>query len=114
MLMALQNGTCDANDNFDFSQNGLWTIKTDGSELRRLTPGSAGQGGSLNQTSQDLWSDISRDGSMYMWQTIRFTSQNPDAPTYQLMYGTTNGFVFTPFASAAHWTELALVGWATA
>ena len=65
LLIALQNGTCDPNANVDFSQNGLWTIKTDGSDLRRLTPGSAGEGGSLNQLSQDLWSDISRDGSMY-------------------------------------------------
>ena len=113
LLIALQNGTCDPNANVDFSQNGLWTIKTDGSDLRRLTPGSAGEGGSLNQLSQDLWSDISRDGSMYTWQTIRYLSQNPDAPTYELMYGTTSGGALTPFASAAHWTQLALVGWTT-
>lgn len=114
LLIALQNGTCDANANVDFSQNGVWTIKTDGFDVRQLTPGSAGEGGSLNQFSQDPWSDISRDGSMYTWQTVRFLSQNPDAPTYELMYGKTSGGAFTPFASAAHWTLLALVGWTTA
>lgn len=114
LLIALQNGTCDANANVDFSQNGLWTIKTDGSDLRQLTPGSAGEGGSLNQFSQDPWSDIARDGSMYTWQTIRYTSQNPDAPSYELMYGTTSGSTLMPFASTAHGTQLALVGWTTA
>jgi hypothetical protein len=114
LLIALQNGTCDANANVDFSQNGLWVIKTDGSDSRRLTPGSAGEGGSLNQFSQDLWSDISRDGSMYIWQTVSYSSQNPDAPKYELMYGMIDGGALIPFASAAHWTQLALVGWTTA
>ncbi|HYA99322.1 MAG TPA: hypothetical protein VED37_03815 [Ktedonobacteraceae bacterium] len=114
LLIALQNGTCDANANVDFSQNGLWVIKTDGSDARRLTPGSAGEGGSLNQFSQDLWSDISRDGSMYTWQTVSYSSQNPDAPKYELMYGMIGGGTLIPFASAAHWTQLALVGWTTA
>ena len=114
LLIDLQNGTCDANANVDLSQNGLWTIKTDGSELRRLTPGSVAEGGSLNQTSQDLWSDISRDGRMYAWQTITELGQNPDAPTYALMYGSTSGGALTPFASAGHWTQLALIGWTTA
>lgn len=96
-----------------FSSNGLWMINTDGTHLRRLTPPDAGNGGTLVQLSQDFWSDISRDGSMYVWQTSRVLSQSPDAPTYELSYGSLSSGGLTPFASAAHGEQLALVGWTT-
>lgn len=111
LLLDLQNGACNAMASVSFSSNGLWVINTDGSHLHRLTPPEAGNGGTLVQLSQDFWSDISRDGSMYVWQTSRVLSQSPDAPTYELSYGSLNGGNLTPFASAAHGEQLALVGW---
>lgn len=111
LLLALQNGACNAMASVDFSSNGLWMINTDGTHLHRLTPPDAGNGGTLVQLSQDFWSDISRDGSMYLWQTSRVLSQSPDAPTYELSYGSFSSGGLTPFASAAHGEQLALVGW---
>jgi hypothetical protein len=111
LLLDLQNGTCNAMANVDFSSNGLWLINTDGTDLHRLTSPDASAGGTLVQLSQDFWSDISRDGTMYVWQTARVLSQSPDAPTYELSYGSLSGGGLTPFASAAHGEQLALVGW---
>jgi hypothetical protein len=113
LLIDLQNGACTAMANVSFSDNGLWVINTDGTHLRRLTSPAASNGGTLVQLSQDFWSDISRDGSMYIWQTSRVLSQSPDAPTYELSYGSLSGGGLTSFASAAHGNQLALVGWTT-
>jgi hypothetical protein len=113
LLLDLQNGACNAMASVSFSSNGLWVINIDGTHLRRLTPPEASNGGTLVQLSQDFWSDISRDGSMYIWQTSRVLSQSPDAPTYELLYGSLSGGGLTSFASAAHGNQLALVGWTT-
>jgi Tol biopolymer transport system component len=42
--------------------NGIWRIHTDGSGLTRLT----NLGGSFNQFTQYPWSNVSRDGSLYL------------------------------------------------
>jgi hypothetical protein len=88
----------------DQSQNGLWRINNDGSGLRRITI-DTDSSQQLNQTSQYLWSNISRDNSMYALQ-----ESSPTAKSYTLIFGLLGG---TPinFASTTDGTQLAIVGW---
>lgn len=90
----------------DQSQNGLWRINADGSGFKRLTIDTDGSQ-QLNQTSQYLWSNISRDGSMYALQ-----ESSSAGKAYTLVFGLLGG---TPinFASTTDGTRLAIVGWTT-
>lgn len=90
----------------DQSQNGLWRINTDGSGLARVSIDTAGSQ-QLNQTSQYLWSNISRDGSMYAVQESSSTSKG-----YSLIFGILGGTPIT-FASTTDGTQLAIIGWTT-
>ena len=94
------------NHPFDPSQNGLRRVATDGSGLTRLTTEASGTTTSLCPFSQNPWSNVSRDGSMYAFQT----RTNTYPTTYTLAYGKLNGGAPQTFASITG-TRLDLIGW---
>ena len=96
------------NHQFDPSQNGLWRVTTSGSGLTRLTTEASGTTTSLCPFSQNPWSNVSRDGSMYAFQTT--TNNYPT--TYTLAYGHLNGGAPQALASITG-TRLDLIGWTT-
>jgi len=96
------------NHKFDASQNGLWRVATSGSGLTRLTTEASGVTTSLCQFSQNPWSNVSRDGSMYAFQTM-----TPGYPaTYTLAFGHLSGGTPQTLASITG-THLDLIGWTT-
>jgi hypothetical protein len=96
------------NHQVDSSQNGLWIVHSDGTGLTRLTTEASGASTILCQFSQQPWSNVSRDGSMYAFETS--TAGNPT--TYTLSYGSLNGGKPQSFVSSAA-DKLAVVGWTT-
>jgi eukaryotic-like serine/threonine-protein kinase len=96
------------NHTFDPSKNGLWRVATSGPGLTRLTTEASGVATSLCQFSQNPWSNVSRDGSMYAFQTM--TTGYP--ATYALAFGQLNGGAPQTLASIAG-THLDLIGWTT-
>ena len=93
-----------ANTNSSTNQNGLWKIGTNGSNPVRLTSAP----GALNQFSQFPWSNVSRDGSMYVMQ-----SYNSSSHISAMFFGPLNGGSPTTFASISDGTILNTVGWTT-
>ena len=108
LLLQIENFS--ENHPFDPSQNGLWKVNTDGTNLTRLTTEVKGIPSSLCQFSQNPWSNVSRDGSMYALET---TSTGSYPETYSLYTGSLNGGAPQSFASIADGTQLAIVGWTT-
>jgi hypothetical protein len=100
LLLMVENSTGDT------SQNGLWTMNTDGTELRRLTTDSDGSQG-LCPFSQYSWANLSLDGTMYALQ-----SNNLKTNTSSMAYGAMKGGPLTRF-NAVIGTQLYLVGWTT-
>jgi hypothetical protein len=96
------------NHKFDASQNGLWRVTTSGSGLTRLTTEASGTTTSLCPFSQNPWSNVSRDGSMYAFQTM--TTGYPT--TYTLAFGQLGGGAPQMLASISG-THLDLIGWTT-
>ena len=96
------------NHKFDPSQNGLWRVTTSGSGLTRLTTEASGTTTSLCPFSQNPWSNVSRDGSMYAFQTM--TNSYPT--TYTLAFGQLSGGAPQTLASITG-TRLDLIGWTT-
>ncbi len=91
------------------SNDGLYKLKTDGSTTPlRLTSSNAGEISALNSFSQYFWSNVSRDGSMYVLQMTNFSTTS----TYTLMFGSLNGGTPTTFASISG-TVLEVAGWTT-
>lgn len=88
-------------------QHEVWTMNVNGTAqhgLTTLTPND-----SLFQTnpnSQYIWSNVSRDGSLYALQ------QETNQSIEHLVYGPVNGGNVTTFATSSHNT-LTLVGWTT-
>ncbi len=101
------------NHTFDPGQNGLWRVTTSGSGLTRLTTEANGAVTSLCPFSQNPWSNLSRDGSMYAFQTS--TTSYPEIDT--LAFGQLSGGAPQTFASIAETstsnTHLNLIGWTT-
>ncbi|HVB21621.1 MAG TPA: hypothetical protein VNG51_06720 [Ktedonobacteraceae bacterium] len=91
----------------DTSQNGLWTVNTDGSGLTRLTTDSDGSQ-ALCPFSQYFWSNVSHDASLYALQGF-----NPSTNEYKLLFGSTSGGNPTVFADISNGTTLQLAGWTT-
>jgi len=89
----------------DTTQNGLWEINIDGSNLLRLSADTANTQ-SLCPYSQFTWSNISRDSNYYALQSNR-----PDSSQYSMYYGTLTGGDPTLFADIGDGTQLYLVGW---
>jgi hypothetical protein len=96
------------NHPFDPSQNGLWRVATDGSRLTRLTTEASGTITSLCPFSQNPWSNVSRDGSMYAFQTMT----NGYPATFTLAFGKFSGGAPQTLASISG-TRLDLIGWTT-
>ncbi len=88
----------------DTSKNGLWKIQVDGSGLTRLTSDIPNQQ-SLCLFTQYVWSNVSRDGSLYALQ-----EHDPQTNTYSMYYGSLSGGIPTRFANINN-TELLLAGW---
>jgi len=88
LLLAIDNEPF-ANNKVDQSHNGLWTIKTDGTALTRLTayvPNSVTQ---LNTSSQFPWSNVSRDGSTYA--ATQISNLQSRSPAYAIIIGSLSG-----------------------
>ncbi|MEO8971904.1 MAG: protein kinase, partial [Ktedonobacteraceae bacterium] len=64
----------------DTSQNGLWIINTDGTNLTRLTT-DTDNSQALCPFSQYFWSNVTHDGSMYALQGF-----NPNTNEYKLLF----------------------------
>jgi hypothetical protein len=110
LLLDIENFSM--NHPVDSSQNGLWRVKSDGTGLTRLTTEEKGQSTMLNQYTQLPWSNVSRDGSMYAFETTNagFVTY---PYTYTLLFGSLGGGTPTTFASISDGTKLAIVGWTT-
>ncbi len=89
----------------DTSQNGLWSINTDGSNLLRLSK-DVENAQSLCPFSQFIWSNVSRDNNYYALQSNR-----PDSKEYRMYYGLLTGGNPMMFADISDGTQLYLVGW---
>ncbi len=108
LLLQVENFSM--NHQVDTSQNGLWKLNTDGTGLTRLTTEANGITTSLCPYTQNPWSNVSRNGSLYAFETSN-TSAYPS--TYTLFYGSLNGSTPTSFASISDGTQLSIVGWTT-
>src|SRR5579883_431101 len=97
----------------DRSHNGLWIMNTDGTGLRRLTTDGANETSSLNNFSQYPWSNVSRDGSMYVLHIIKVLNAGTNALSDTLLVGDLNGGTPITIASIADGTTLDMVGWTT-
>lgn len=94
----------------DQSHNGLWSIHTDGTGLKRLTTDNAHLSTELNPSSQLPWSNVSRDGRMYVAEQVNFHNRSNE---FILFYGSLNGGTRTTFADIADGTQLSIAGWTT-
>ena len=106
LLLLVENFS--QNHPVDTSQNGLWKVNAGGSGLTRLTTEPKGIGTSLCQFSQNPWSNVSRDGSMYAFET--FNKVYPT--TYTLAFGQLSGGAPQTLASITG-TQLQMIGWTT-
>jgi hypothetical protein len=106
LLLLVENFS--QNHQVNAGQNGLWVMHSDGSGLTRLTTEASKTSTSLCPFSQNPWSNVSRDGSMYAFQT----QTNSYPYTYTLAYGQLNGGAPQTLASITG-TRLELIGWTT-
>jgi hypothetical protein len=111
-LLLLQVENFSQNHQVDTSQNGLWTVHSDGTALMRLTTEASKTGTALCQFSQNPWSNVSRDSTLYAFQT---SIPNPTAgiTAYTLSYGSLSGGAPKSFASVNDGSQLAIIGWTT-
>ncbi len=108
LLLAVENFS--ENHTVDTSHNGLWKVSTTGTGLSRLTTVSPGVQLTLNTFTQDPWSNVSRDGSMYVYATSA-NATGSSGPTYSLIFGSLSGGSPTTFASISDGTKLEIAGW---
>ena len=107
LLFVIDSDRFSSDINVDTSQNGLWKINTDGSGLTRLTTNTSQMTLiTLNGFSQYPWSNISLDGSMYV-----FEMQSAGTVEGTLYYGSLSGGNPVEFAIAATGYSVAMAGW---
>jgi hypothetical protein len=94
----------------DTQQNGLWKVNSDGTGLTRLVPTTLKQYSFFNYNTQNLWSNVSRDGSMYVLQVNGFMGTTE---TDALLLGSVNGGSTKTIVSTEDGSQVALVGWTT-
>jgi dipeptidyl aminopeptidase/acylaminoacyl peptidase len=97
----------DRNANTGIIQHEVWTMSVNGTaqhSLTTLTPNNSLF--QFNPDTQYVWSNVSRDGSMYALQ------QETNNSTENLVYGLVNGGNVTTLATSSTGT-LTLVGWTT-
>jgi len=87
------------------SNDGVYTVKTDGSNAFLLTSNNSGEISNLNLFSQYFWSNVSRDSKLY---AIEMSSNTTNR--YTLMFGSLNGGKPTTFADI-NGTVLEIAGW---
>ena len=90
----------------DESHNGLWKMNPDGGGLTQLYADPPQQVSGLNSSSQYPWSNVSRDGSLYVLQVS-------GAHATALLFGSLSGGSTTSIASVSNGPNLAIVGWTT-
>lgn len=95
------------NTSGDKTQNGLWRVNIDGSNLTQLSVDS-GNTQSLCPFTQYAWSNVSRDGTLYALQSYDTATR-----TYGMFYGPLSGGTPTQFAGINDGTQLYLAGWTT-
>lgn len=96
--------------NSDTTHNGLWKINTDGTGTIQLIPISIKQFAYFNYRTQDLWSNVSRDSSMYVLQVNGFKT-NSSTEVDSLLLGSLQGGTPTAVATTNNGSQLAAVGW---
>ena len=92
----------------DTSHNGLWEMRIDGTNLAHLVTTSTQQYSYMNYGSQQPWSNISRDSSMYVIQVNEFQNS---IEKHSLRVGSLPGGSAKVFASIADGSQLGVVGW---
>lgn len=89
--------------------NGLWSMKLDGSEKERLATADGLSECELNRFAQYPWANLSLDNKLYAVEFHQVLSQSNSVT---LNYGSLNGGPVFPFASAADGAGmLAIAGW---
>ena len=87
------------------SNDGLYVLKTDGSNPFLLTSNNSGETSNLNLFSQYFWSNVSRDSKLYAIEMSSFSTNR-----YTLMFGSLNGGKPTTFADI-NGTVMEIAGW---
>lgn len=101
------------NTSGDTSQNGLWKINSDGTDLTHLITAEIGDTILFNISASNLphrWSNVSRDGNTYAIEIGKFQQMKPST---SLLFGSMNGGTPTTFASSSDGSALSIVGWTT-
>lgn len=106
LLLLVENFS--QNHPVDKSQNGIWEVHNNGSGLKRLTTEAANFTTSLCPYTQAPWSNVSRNGKMYVFATYSIGSF---PATNTLAYAPLSGGVPHIFASIADGTQLSIIGW---
>jgi len=109
-ILFMIGNTYDSNGVDDPSHNGLWKINIDGSGLTRLLPITAKQYSLLNYWTQDVWSNVSRDASMYVLQVNGF---HGFTETDALYVGSLNrsSNIAKAFVTTTDGSQLVMAGW---
>jgi dipeptidyl aminopeptidase/acylaminoacyl peptidase len=109
-LLFIIGNTFNSTGRADSSHNGLWKINIDGSGLTRLLPITIQQYSLLNYRTQELWSNVSRDASMYVLQVNGFQGATE---TDSLIVGSlyTDNTAPKSFATRQDGSQLAMAGW---
>jgi hypothetical protein len=112
LLFIIGNTFSSTGQNVDRSHNGLWAINIDGSGLTRLVSTSAQQYCYLNYNAQEPWSNVSRDGRMFVLQVngFRDTSQGI-VETDALFVGSFHSGQPRVFAATNDGSQLVMAGW---
>jgi dipeptidyl aminopeptidase/acylaminoacyl peptidase len=92
----------------DTSHNGLWSMRINGTNLTHLVTTTTQQYSYMNYGSQQPWSNISRDSSMYVIQVNEFQNS---IEKHSLRVGSLPGGSAKVFASIADGSQLGVVGW---
>jgi dipeptidyl aminopeptidase/acylaminoacyl peptidase len=92
----------------DTSHNGLWSMRINGTNLTHLVTTTTQQYSYMNYGSQQPWSNISRDSSMYVIQVNEFQNS---IEKHSLRVGSLPGGRAKVFASIADGSQLGVVGW---
>lgn len=92
--------------NFDQSNDGLYTVNTDGSDLKRLT---SSPNSELNRFGQYPWSNVSRDGGFFSVSSDAIASRSAQAIYVGSLSGT--GSLTKVAARGDTVVELFVAGW---
>ena len=92
--------------NGETSKDGLYVLRTDGSNPLLLTLNNSGETSNLNLFSQYFWSNVSHDGKFY---ALEMSSSSTSR--YTLLFGSLTGGTPTTFADISDGTVMEIAGW---